>query len=120
MRLLAEKEFDLVVLGHSVRQHDAEQMSEAAHRRGAKTLILLLVSDIRDGREYDGIHPDAISFADPNCMIRAVELLEQQRGRLPHDTASKMQRSFLVGKNSVNDISTRTVFLKEFESSKAG
>jgi DNA-binding NtrC family response regulator len=124
LKFIAEWEFDLIVLGHSVRQQDAERISAAAHRHGSKTLVLLLVSDQMREREYDGIDLDAKSFADPDCLIRsAVTLFGQQQVRL-RDAAPRTQTSSSPAKKKPAslpaDISVRRALVREFEHSKAG
>lgn len=84
LKFITEWEFDLIVLGHSVPQQDAERISEAAHRKGSKTLVLLLVSDRMHEQEYDGINLDGRSFVEPDCLVRsASELLARQSKRRP-------------------------------------
>jgi PleD family two-component response regulator len=83
-KYITEWEFDLIVLCHSVPQQDAERISEAAHRKGSKTLVLLLVSDRVHEQDYDGIGLDGRSFVEPDCLIRsASELLARQTRRRP-------------------------------------
>jgi DNA-binding response OmpR family regulator len=125
LKFIAEWEFDLVVLGHSVRQQDAEQISEAAHRQGSKTLVLLLVADRMQEREYDGIDLDARSFVDPACLIRsATSLLELQQHRHQLEIAANTPWSLPVAKKKPAsypaDISVRRALLKRFENRKAG
>jgi CheY-like chemotaxis protein len=124
LKFIAEWEFDLVVLGHSVRQQDAERISEAAHRQGSKTLVLLLVSDRMREREYDGIRLDARSFPDPDCLIRsAVELLERQVSA-PSDMNPKSQKSSSPPRKRPAsypaDISIRRTLVEQYEGRKAG
>ncbi|HUZ94224.1 MAG TPA: hypothetical protein VMU57_04860 [Edaphobacter sp.] len=125
LKFIAEWEFDLVVLGHSVRQQDAERITEAAHRDGSRTLVLLLVSDQRHEHEYDGIALDAKSFADPACLVRsAIELLELQQSRHQSEAASSGPWNVPVVKKKPAsypaDISLRRTLIKQFENSKAG
>jgi CheY-like chemotaxis protein len=125
LKFIAEWEFDLVVLGHSVRQQDAERISEAAHRQGSKTLVLLLVSDQMREREYDGINLDARSFADPGCLIRsATSLLELQQTRRRSEAAPIAASTKSAVKKKPGsypaDISVRRALIRQFENSKAG
>lgn len=125
LKFIAEWEFDLVVLGHSVQQKDAERISEAAHQRGSKTLVLLLVSDRMQEHEYDGINLDAKSFADPDCLIRsATSLLELQQSRRQSEAAriAALTKPVLKKKPASYpaDISVRRALMKQFENSKAG
>ena len=125
LKFIAEWEFDLVVLGHSVRQQDAERISEAAHRQGSKTLVLLLVSDRMREREYDGINLDARSFVDPACLIRSANgLLELQQGRRRPEAPPLAGTTAPVSKKKPAsypaDISVRRALIKQFENSKAG
>lgn len=125
LKFIAEWEFDLVVLGHLVRQPDAERISEAAHRYGSKTLVLLLVADPIREHEYDGINFDARSFVDPACLIRsATALLELQQRRHRSKMASRATSNAPVGKKKPAsypaDIALRRALIKQFENSKAG
>jgi CheY-like chemotaxis protein len=124
LKFIAEWEFDLVVLGHSVRQQDAERISAAAHHQGSKTLVLLLVSDPIREREYDNIDLDAKSFVDPDYLLRsAVTLLGRQKVR-PYDAAPRTQTiSSPAQKKPASypaDISVRRALIKQFENSRAG
>jgi DNA-binding response OmpR family regulator len=83
LKFIAEWDFDLIILCHSVRRWDAIRITEAAHRRGSKALVSLLVSDPVEEQEFDGISFDAKTFVEPACLIRSTaELLNRQA---PHD-----------------------------------
>jgi DNA-binding NtrC family response regulator len=82
LKLVAEWEFDLIVVGHSVRPADAKKIAHAAHSDGSRTLVLLLLSDAAREQAYDEISFDAKSFVEPSCLTRsAVELLNRQARR---------------------------------------
>jgi DNA-binding response OmpR family regulator len=84
LKYIAEWEFDLVVLCHSMRQRDVERITEAAHHQGSKTLVLLMVSDRMREPEFAGVDLDARSFVEPDCLIRsAIELLGRHNGHPP-------------------------------------
>lgn len=79
LKFIAEWEFSLIVLCHSVSYRDAVQITEAAHGHGSKTMVLLLVSDAVREQPYDRIGFDAKSTGEPACLIRsATELLNRQ------------------------------------------
>jgi hypothetical protein len=125
LKFIAEWEFDLVVLGHSVSQQNAQRISEAAHRKGSKTLVLLLVLDRLQEQAYDGINLDARSFVEPGCLIRnTFALLERQRS--PHSPPSALKvpaNQFLAKKKPETypaDISVRRAQISQFKDRKVG
>jgi CheY-like chemotaxis protein len=125
LKFIAEWEFDLIVLGHSVRQQHAKQITEAAHRRGSKTLVLLLVLDESQEHAYDGINLDGRSFVEPGCLIRsASQLLERQQGPRPSGVTLKMSTNSLAAKKRPAsypaDISVRRAQITQFENRRAG
>jgi hypothetical protein len=125
LKFIAEWEFDLVALCHSVRQRDAERITDAAHDRGAKTLVLLLVSDGVREQEYDGISPDASSFVEPNCLIRsAAELLSREDRQRPTKTPQEEKIiSSSVKKRPASypaEVASRRALIANFENRHAG
>jgi DNA-binding NtrC family response regulator len=125
LKYITEWEFDLIVLGHTVRQQDADKISEAAHRNGAKTLVLLLIGDkVREG-EYKSVNIDAKSFAEPGCLVRsATELLARRVERRPLPVPSvKPIASHLLGKKPASqpaEIAARQSLKASFERRRAG
>ena len=125
LKFIAEWEFDLVVLGHSVRPQDAKQITEAVHQQGSKTLVLLLVSDETQEQTYEGIALDGRSFVDPACLIRSASQLlgRQQSPHLPGKEL-KMPSGFSMAKKKPAsvpaDISARRAQMTRFENRKAG
>lgn len=127
LKYLAEWEFDLVVLGHSVQQWDAERISVAAHRQGSKTLVLLAISNLTQEYDYDGIVIDGKSFVDePGCLVRsATQLLKRQQNVRPSGkplkTPTKLSPQIKKRPASLpSDISARRAQLIRFETRKAG
>lgn len=125
VKFITEWEFDLIVLGHSVRQQDVLRITEAAHREGAKTLVLLLVANRLLEQEYDGIKLDGRSVVEPDCLIRsALDLLGRQGSRPPEETPSeKLIFSPFARKKPAShpaDIEARRRLIAHFESHKAG
>jgi CheY-like chemotaxis protein len=135
LKYITEWEFDLIVLGHSVPQQDAERISEAAHRKGSKTLVMLLVSDRVHEQEYDGLSLDGRSFVEPDCLVRsAAELLARQAKRRPvqmpqiqirHTAIPSVRKiaSPLARKKPESypaDIAARRAFSGSFEDRRAG
>jgi DNA-binding NtrC family response regulator len=134
LKYITEWEFDLIVLGHSVSQMNAERISEAAHRKGSKTLVMLLVSDRVGEQEYDGISLDGRSFVEPDCLIRsASDLLARKTTRVPVEMSSVSRIKFpLAGRKPANllvrkkpesypaDIAARRALLEPIEHRKAG
>ena len=125
LKFIAEWEFDLVALCHSVRQRDAEQITEAAHDRGSKTLVLLLVSDHVREQEYEGISLDAKSFVEPNCLIRsAAELLSRQGRQRPVEKTLQEKKIIpaLVKKRPASypaEVASRRALIANFENRHA-
>jgi CheY-like chemotaxis protein len=128
LKFIAEWEFDLIVLGHSVRHHDAKQITDAAHRPGSKTLVLLLISDRAREHKYDGIHFDGRSFVEPDCLIRSVsELLGRYEDRrltgMPRRKTIISSSSSSARKKPASfpaDIAARRALLEQFENRRAG
>ena len=124
LKYITEWEFDLIVLGLTVRQQDADQISEAAHRNGAKTLVLLLITDKVREEEYKSVNIDAKSFAEPGCLVRsATELLAGRGGRrLVHMPSVKPTASHLTGKKPASEpaeIAARQSLKGSFERRRA-
>ena len=125
LKFIAEWEFDLVVLGHSVRQQDAERIKQVAHRQGSKTLVMLLVSDRMHEQEYDGIDLNGRLFGEPDRLMRsAADLLARQRSPRPDDLSRvKQMISPLARKKPAScpaEIATRKALIEQFESHRAG
>ncbi|WP_348270088.1 hypothetical protein P8936_06730 [Edaphobacter paludis] len=127
LKYINEWEFDLIVLGHTVRRHHVEQISEAAHRHGAKTLVLLLISDKVREQEPKGHNIDAKSFAEPGCLVRsASDLLARQVGRRPVQTsafkpiASSVTLASKKPASQPADIAARRALIGSFERRRAG
>jgi CheY-like chemotaxis protein len=119
VKFIREWEFDLIILCHSVRHQNAERITELAHRRGSKTMVMLLVPDELKRQEYVGIHVDAISFVEPGCLIRSVsDLLDRRKeeiaGRPISPHAQKKPSS-----NSA-DTEARRSRVNRFENRRAG
>lgn len=124
LKYIAEWEFDLVVLCHSVRQHDVEQITEAAHRRGAKTLVLLMVSGGMREPEFAGVNFDARSFVEPDCLIRsAVELLSRHQGHSPMEVRQEKSKVTISPKkrpaNYPAEIKARKALIANLENRRA-
>lgn len=125
LKFITEWEFDLVVLGHSVRKEDAQRITDAAHRQGSKTLVMLLISDRDREQQYDGINLDGRSFVESACLIRsAVDLLDRQgRSRLAKTTPEKLKIAPLPRKKPASypaDIANRRALIEHFEKNRAG
>lgn len=133
LKFMTEWEFDLVVLGHSVRPLDAKRITEAAHRPGSKTQVLLLVPEGVREREFDVVHADARSLVTPDALVQNASALlaRKQRPRsAPHiplaartlpvrrtDSQSpprKKPESFPA------DIAARRALIAHYENRKAG
>jgi len=79
LKFIDEWEFDLIVLCHSLRESDAAMITEAAHRGGSKTLVLLVISDSLDDRRWAELNSDAESLVEPGCLVgSANKLLKRQ------------------------------------------
>lgn len=79
LKFIAEWNFNVIVLCHSVRPEDARKITDAAHSDGSKTLVLLLVSEAVREQSYDGISFDARSFVQQDCLVRSTtDLLNRQ------------------------------------------
>jgi DNA-binding response OmpR family regulator len=125
LKYIAEWEFDLVVLCHSVRQRDVERITEAAHRQGSKTLVLLMVSDGMREPEFAGIDLDARSFVEPDCLIRsAVELLGRHKGypsmKMMEEKSSVTSPPRKRPANYPAEIRARKALVVNFENRRAG
>jgi hypothetical protein len=125
VKFIAEWEFDLVVLGHSVRQQDAKRITESAHCQGSKTRVLLLVSDRIREHEFDGIGFDGRSFVEPDCLIRNVsELLDRHEERRPMGMhLKKPTLTPLTRKKPASypaDIAARRALIAQLENRRAG
>lgn len=125
LKFLAEWEFDLVVLDHTVRQQDARQITDAAHRQGSKTLVMMLLAEETEMHPFDGIPLDGRSFADPACLIRsASQLLERRQSRHPSEPALKMPVNFSPAKKKPAsypaDISVRRAQSSKFVNHRTG
>jgi CheY-like chemotaxis protein len=124
LKFITEWEFDLVVLGHSVRHQDAERITDAAHRSGSKTRVLLLVSGRVQEQKFDGVHLDGRSFVEPDCLIRSVtELLARQdRPRPPEMPPKRRNVSLVARKRPASypaDIAARRTLAAQFENRRA-
>lgn len=127
LKFMAEWEFDLVVIGHSVRPRDAKRISEAAHRPGSRTQVLLMVPEGGGERVFDGVHVDARCPIQPAPLVEAAAALlaRHQRPRSTHMTlpvrrnaaqppARKKPESFPA------DITARRALIAHYENRKAG
>lgn len=125
LKFITEWEFDLVVLGHSVRKEVAQRITDAAHRQGSKTLVLLLVSDRVREQQYDGITLDGRSFVESDCLIRsAVDLLGRQGRRsaaeMPSERRSVSPPARKRPASYPADIANRRALIEHFEKNRAG
>lgn len=125
LKFIAEWKFDLVALCHSVSQQNVERITRAAHQKGSKTLVLLLVSDRVREQAYDGINLDARSFVEPEYLIRSVtDLLGWQEKPSPLDMSRERQVNLpLVRKKPKSypaDIAARRALIEQFENRRAG
>lgn len=124
IKYISEWEFDLVVLGHSLRQHDAERITDAAHRSGSKTQVLLLVSGREQEHEFDQIDLDGRSFVEPDCLIRsATELLARQGKHHSTEKPPEKQNISLVTRKKPAsypaDTAARRALTAQFENRRA-
>jgi len=125
LKFIAEWEFDLIVLCHSVRQRDALPITEAAHAHGSKTLVLSLVSDTSQEQQYAGVNYDAKAFVEPDCLIRSVsELLNRQPRYGPAqifaDRQSKSNPRRKRPESCPADIAARKALIARFGHLRAG
>ena len=128
LKFIAEWEFDLIVLCHSVQQRDALPITEAAHANGSKTLVLSLVSEtagMSQEQQYAGVNCDAKAFVEPDCLIRSVsELLNRQTRYGPAqifaDRQSKSHPRRKRPESCPADIAARKALLVRFEHLRAG
>jgi hypothetical protein len=133
LKFIGEWEFDLIVLCHTVAQEDAGRITKAAHSLGAKTLVLLVVSDRVHELDYSGISLDARAFVEPDCLIRsAVELLSRQRSGVAEATGDGRMKDGVVrvetGGNELGrkrpgscpaDIAARRAMISHYENRRA-
>lgn len=124
IKFISEWEFDLVVLSHSVRQEDAEQIADVAHRSGSKTQVLLLVSGREQDKEFNQIPLDGRSFVDPACLLRSVTQLLARQGkhRRPEMPPKKQNISIVIRKKPASfpaDIAARRKLTAQFEDRRA-
>lgn len=128
LKYIAEWEFDLIVLCHSVRQRDALPITEAAHAHGSKTLVLSLVSDTSETsqeQQYAGVNCDAKAFVEPDCLIRSVsELLNRQTrygsAQILADRQSKSNPRRKRPESCPADIAARKALIARFGHLRAG
>jgi DNA-binding response OmpR family regulator len=119
LKFIAEWEFDLIVLCHSVCRRDALPITESAHARGSKTLVLLLVSEAAGEQQDAGIDYDAKTFVEPDCLIRSIsELLNRQTRYSPAkmfaDGQSKSSPRRKRPESCPSDIAARRALLIRF------
>lgn len=125
LKFIAEWEFDLIVLCHSVRQRDALPITEAAHAHGSKTLVLSLVSETSQEQRYAGVNCDAKAFVEPDCLIRSVsELLNRQTrygsAQIFADRQSKSNPRRKRPEGCPADIAARKALIARFGHLRAG
>lgn len=125
MKFIAEWEFDVIVLGHSVSELDAIRITAAAHQPRSKTLVLLLVSGETQGQTFEELNVDGRSFVEPGCLIRSVtQLLERQQSlRLSEAVLKRPTNPPLIKKRPASlpaDISLRRRQIIQLESRRAG
>jgi CheY-like chemotaxis protein len=118
LKLIADWEFNLIVLCHSVTTSDAAQITTAAHSTGSKTLVLLLVAEAVREQSYEGIHFDDRSFIEPDCLIRsATELLNRHTKHGPPQKPSAVKvtlPSFTKPASVPAEIATRKAIVAQF------
>jgi CheY-like chemotaxis protein len=78
---IERKDYDLVVLCHSVRQDETKQLYDAVHKRPGSSQVLRLT---RASGWLDGdANADRVAKADPMTMVEAAsELLRQPSGKI--------------------------------------
>jgi len=85
-------EFDLIVICHTVSEALAEQVTEFAHAKGSKTLVLLVLSDAVHSKEYVDMQVDARTMSDPQSVLRFTKHLLTRRasaGPLPRHSVQQ-------------------------------
>lgn len=125
LKFMAEWEFDLIILCHSVQHADAVQITDAAHGPGSKTKVLQLVSHRLWKQQRAGIKVDAITFVEPDCLVRSVtELLNRRIKHLPVEmprTAQmKLQPVRKRPQSCPADIAARRTLIAHPESHRTG
>jgi CheY-like chemotaxis protein len=124
LKFIAEWEFDLIVLCHSVCRSDALPITESAHARGSKTLVLSLVSETAEEQQDAGVDYDAKAFGEPDCLIRSIsELLNRQKFGPAKTFADGQSRSNQRRKRPEScpaDIAARRALLIRFGHLRAG
>jgi hypothetical protein len=132
MKFMSEWEFDLVVIGHSVRPLYAQRITELAHRKGSKTQVLLLMPEGGRDHELDGVHADARSPIAPGTMVQSASALlaRHQRPRSTHPAPATW--TLPVRRNAAQpparkkpesfpaDITARRALIAHYENRKAG
>ena len=78
---LRQKCFDVVVVCHSVRCTEVEQIHEAAHAHYAKALVVRVMPFwVGDSSNYKSSF-DAVASSDPVLLVGVVQELLRQRAR---------------------------------------
>lgn len=132
LKFMSEWEFDLVVIGHSVRPLDAKRITETAHRPGSKSQVLLLVPESWHEHEFDAVHADARSLATPASLVQSASALltRQQRPRsapvpsalrtLPVRRTSSQPSTRKKPESFPADITARRALIAHYGNRKAG
>jgi DNA-binding response OmpR family regulator len=75
-RILNARQFDLVVLCHSLTVEETLEIASLAHRQTIAIPILKVVSNTESASEWTFIVPDAVASCDPRVLVEKVaELL---------------------------------------------
>jgi DNA-binding response OmpR family regulator len=74
-KILKARQFDLVVLCHSLTVEETLEIASLAHRQTIAIPILRLVSNAEFASEWTFITPDAVASGDPRVLERVAELL---------------------------------------------
>jgi CheY-like chemotaxis protein len=125
LKFIAERNFDLIVLCHSVRQRDAMQITEAVRSSGSKALVLSLVSDKQSEQHQTGGNFDAVASVEPEYLVgRTVELLDRQAKRGVQKMLQPGRMGWYPGRKRPScwpaDIEARRTLAEHFEGRKAG
>jgi DNA-binding NtrC family response regulator len=92
LKLIDEWEFDLVVLCHSVGQLGALHITESAHLRSSKTLVLRLIANETLAQAFNEKIYDAVSDVEPSRLLQMSADLLTRPPRPKGQTSARTQK----------------------------